>query len=737
MTRRKKRPLLCQITLVLAFSYPFYSLLGSTTAFTVPATELIGRKVRVEQLLGKLHPKWQQPQQTAAAGTTASPRGQKAIPSSTQEAMQQVWTKSLAAFTEATPIQVAKWLQEPINPTEAIETTTGPLTDSLQRAQVSNPAVSFEELVTEDTAPAATTSYTIVSKQGMIEPPTEPVSGSIGTRIPFHFQLEDSSEVEVFSFDDQHVTWSAETHSLELHAPGNTEIFLHYRKQLVRIPISIQGSTESLATVPQRTHSTSQNTPVRALDLYATTDMTHTLFADVGEHEKVAALKPSRLDINNGGAQLTTHSRKPMAEFKLNIQDERSLITGKRLYPLEGIHAKAVGIGYLGTSDAQGNISLAHLPQYSRMLITLYDEGGEYVTAVQEIHLDDPTQALQNIYMARQSALELAATANHMQLGGPDGSTASLCGRVLDTRDQTVPNAQLHLWNTQTEGLSGPHYFSAEGLPDTALKATSSNGRFCYFGVSPGPVSIEVLYNQHSENIIVSTFPGIHRELPIALSTAKPMQLSPTISPRFQTLAHNDPTKARSNHPAKGVSLTATHSLQAMHKHKVGKREVHHSARGAKTEGTTCAMLDPLIPANTAFFPTLYCPRIAHESVPLFPNGFFHAFGWEGQVEFGSDSFHVSDEGGIAYVQYAASSPDTDQTIELWQLGAEEPLTYSKVAFTTGDITHTGFFNLPSDMYQVVVRSSTGDILDATTIPVYTATASYARLGKLLQLSSP
>jgi hypothetical protein len=285
----------------------------------------------------------------------------------------------------------------------------------------------------------------------------------------------ESEDIYIHSFESQNAKVSNDYQSVRIQAA--TKLIITYFSQMEIVDISTTQSSVSLAVSDEEEeHSEEvQEEPEIQAGVRLPQKPTPSVFA-------------------------ATQSSVEYIKMRIQFVDDRS--SQDALYPVTNLRIMIPGFDEPLISNEKGEIELPSVPRFSRLVLLMNDPIGRHRQHQYEVYA---TTSEQVVLLRRE---ELINAYEQTSSYTTSSHLASVCGTVFNSQNAPMSQIQVRS-NLNVERIL---YFDDLGTPSSG--ATSYNGRFCAFGVRPGPNAF-YFYNEHQQLIHIAMsglYAGYHME---------------------------------------------------------------------------------------------------------------------------------------------------------------------------------------------------------------------------------
>jgi hypothetical protein len=552
-------------------------------------------------------------------------------------------------------------------------------------------------------------------------------------------------ELSIFVRDPSTITWDETQATLTAHKPGRSEIFVVTPNRIsiieahidsgVSNPVALASREPAVLAFANKSQGPSglelANTLVSldGLDMAAgrasvrssnaSMDLsTNTQAQDLPLTDDVSKL--GREVLNGGHQFIRGKARAAFESIRLKIVDDRSELGGQQ-YPVSGVRVKIAGTEFSALSNNQGEIEVRDVPAGARLLLDISDERGYIMPQVTEVSSDRDGVArsiVQVVQVRRFASLDLAARSGGVV---QDMSKSSFCGRVTRTSTQQAAGVRVSL----DVKAMGPFYFNHLGFVDLSLGATAVGGKFCFFNVESGPVSVAFSSPDREQPLsgIIGLVAGRHSEEVFDLSTARYLSTTLTTIASATEQLGADEARAIRHDLVEQADIYAIGSGQLMVPIDEGLMTTPSAVLPSKGRVWT-------VSASSDFETTIQGIAVntptSKQISTLVPNGFMV------DMAVFAQQIHNSDQGSVVVEHGHLSGATSDGT----KMRLVDP--FGRDAgdgwyFADHPVSKAVFFNVPPGIYSLVVETATGHWIAADTVMVYSESVSFAKTGGQLE----
>jgi hypothetical protein len=561
----------------------------------------------------------------------------------------------------------------------------------------------------------------------------------------------DVGDLALFVRDEKTLELRRELGQLAARNPGTTELYAFSKGRMYIVPVKIRGEADtkkhwdmrapeglfSLNGVLPSTASSAKFNPVSS-DPADASEIDH-------EHQVPESKEPDNQKNGNQDGSLKAPSlaesvasttlslaeqRREQMRFyygkseveyqpvTVQVIDDRSDLAAGKIYPVIGATVRVVGTDFVGQTDATGHLTIKDMPKNSRFLVRVDDPSSQVRSSVAEIASDG--KGVRRLKMLRSLIFDgLSAIASTVQKSGLGSYCATIFQRSEGGAD--VPASGLSVkFDTPSEG---PYYFNRFGYLDRGLSQTGSDGRVCFFNVTPGPAAISV--SRGSDLVMtqpVAVFVGNHAEDNVNLGNQKQLSVQLASMATAQEQLGNDQIAANSFKQVEMVDVIPFGDDTPMMQVSAGKlssQDLVTYSHGSFHLYARAAEFEPVVYSYHAD----ESPKV----LPLIPRGFIEDMSIYAQVA------HDPSQGAVL-VHYSAPAAVVKETVAMRLIDQNGRDIGDGWYFSDAPVTKAIFFNVPAGTYNLQVQTRDGYWLSSDTVVVYNETTSFVQLGGSLKL---
>lgn len=532
---------------------------------------------------------------------------------------------------------------------------------------------------------------------------------------------------QVFLRDATRVQWDGKRfHGL---SKGKTEIFFVYQNEMYILPVRVgSGSAQALADL-----GSERLTSLKMPETFAS-------MAPGGQARSNGDLSIAEASLQVRRTKETIDAQQKRFVYKnevrsyrdtaIQVMDIRSNAKEGKIFPVAGATVQLMGLGIAAKTDATGLARFADLPAGSRLWAMVADEEGRVVPTVNEIAISTKGKA----EVQRVRTMPYNTYVNYLNVLGANQnwSNGSICAKALDaTGSRALENLSVQI---NDENADGPFYISEHG-PQPGQRATSDNGRFCFFNVKPGLAEISFFQGSNYQTAVsLPIFAGAHSEEDLPLSTGRANSLYLASMPNAMDQLAGEDSVANSLEGVVTANVISVGENETMPS--TSENVLSHIAERSEFKGRTYTLVQ-----TAEFENTLQADdsdsRSAKELpvLPLLPRGF---------VE---DVFNELNQSG----EHAsiAFDPAMGQLVVMHKLDKQEDASKLQVTVydSNGHAVDQGwyfgsnsqgllkavFFNMKPGMYTVKVQAQDGSLSAVDTVAVDFWTTALVQTGASIQ----
>ena len=401
-------------------------------------------------------------------------------------------------------------------------------------------------------------------------------------------------------------------------------------------------------------------------------------------------------------------------DVKISFVDDRSNGRANQFYPAVGVSVSMAATNFKAVSDARGEVQLYDLPQPGRFYIRTDDASNTYLPSHMQINSEQRSQKFllmrRSLFGAYQEVLGLVQHEDR----------SSLCVTVYGSSGNT-PAADVRV--AIDEDGDGPYYFNRFGLIDANITSTSGNGRACFFNVPDGLSNIFVSDDAgESLGVVVAlNVAGHHSEEVLDLSLRQPIQVTTAASATaFEELSSDTMDQLKRGLVIDGVDLYPMGSENPMVDAQIfgqleSEEPVLFKGGRAYVAAMNSEFEDALFSVDANMGPN---DRV----LMLSPRGFLQDMAVYANTDYNPVLGSV-----VLWHRMFSKHSSIQAEVQLFPIMGGEPQT--GWVYAEGDIVKSAFFNVPSGMYQVVVKSTNGYWIAADSVVVYDQTTTIMATG--------
>ena len=561
----------------------------------------------------------------------------------------------------------------------------------------------------------AKSSVDIFLKQTSVDLSVKEISVSVGEKLPVSIKLADAvvDHLNLFVRDSSIVAWDKSQRNVVGVKEGETEIYLHYKDQLVIVPVHVGSS-----------HSKIQNLPV-ADTISVLKNLDSGLLLAQETVNKNKNLRSSRnsidsLNLNDEKAFSTKDDYeysllpKPYESQKISFQilDDRSDLKGK-IYPISDVIVQIIGSDYNKKTDIEGLTDLVEIPKHSNLIVKVSDPYDRYRSVVLEV----PSLKLESgspvsITLLRRSAYDLYSQISQVE---PTQNTSSVCATVTSESGQPLSNINVTLDSPKAR----PIYVDSYGNLQVSADKTSSYGRFCVFNLEPGPFAFYFKKGDGSFEgpVPLNLFAGSHLEHRFILGEK--------ITFRTAVAA---PTSSYGNE-LRDIQYNSLLAFGASSK----EWNYNPSDRTLKSQLESHEGRSYYMSNGNEFERTIYKidadleTDIIESVTPLYPNGFLEDLAVESNI-------YIDPDRGSVIIDHGDLETEKNKSPVRVTLLDEHSNSVGDRAHLEGSSSSV-FLNVAPGTYTVTVKRADGTLVSNNTVLVYSDTLSYLHTGSPIQRS--
>lgn len=581
----------------------------------------------------------------------------------------------------------------------------------------------------------------------------------LGEQVPLSIKIEEGGALEAMSYyiednpqdpiltgdnDGNHILFSGKKEGLTkavFHYKGSFHhLYIQVGEQEEAQDLEIPSTLMTFNNLNKRYNETLTLIDKNSLNKMQESDKT--LFAEMEEEDhaknkmNLLAYQPQKLSIESSeeprfgvDPDYSIETRKVSFQILEAISSE---YTGK-IYPIAGIKMHFVGTDFTVNSDNLGKIEDIEIPRGSNFLVRLEDPTKKFHKSVLEIHSADIEDG--KVYPLHMMKIQRHST--YLQISGSSDfeNSSSICGTVLEDQrtEGKIIEGQAGPDKAPLSGVqveinwkgANPIYVNQYGLLDPMLQKTSSTGRFCVFGLEPGPFAFyfnRLEEDESGEKVSkkslphpVNLFAGAHLEYSFALGETN---LVETVTAALTANDLQEEMESFENPPLVPLGSNENWEYDEQSQSSAQELTFYNSRAYYMSQ-------DPML-EDTLYKVDLDTNLVEGGEIvtPVFPRGFLRDLAFESNIE------RIEPNGSV-YIDHGESSEDFRKSMDIRLLDKDGESVGEKVRTqNSGDEV---FFNVPPGVYAVVVKNSEGAIVDFDTVLVYTGTLSYIHSGAPLQ----
>ncbi len=540
----------------------------------------------------------------------------------------------------------------------------------------------------------------------------------VGEELSLNFDetLKDKKQdIKIFVRNEDLVTWDDENKTLRASKEGSTEVYFFYNSKMHILPVVTHDFTSS----EQLVENLSLPKSLTSIDRLNTFETPVSL-----AHYRSSSTPKSSLEKGMDlVAPLRTKSyfqeKKEAIHQSITVQlvDDRTV--DQNIYPAPSVFMKILGTGKSYKSDSKGKISGLNVPESSRFLVEIQDPRGLYLSTVKEVSTADLIEGeMITVKLLRRFIFD------HFQqvVGGyQSAGRSSFCGVVSGTgQKEDLSGYQVSTDIADTK----PYYFNRYGYLDPGLQKTGPDGKFCYFNMVSGPLSVDL----SKDSGPISTYP-------LALYSDKHHEFDFKLENKAHIKTHL--TSVPTAHEQVEGNLFNYTEVDMIDLYPMGYgdplMQLDHSIAGSQDGLTSFNERVFYLSQASEFEATLYSfsasrGSMSHEDenhiTPLFPRGFVEDMSVLAEQPF--DPF----SGALVIEHGEVIGQEEDEYINIRLVDSNGQNVSQAVDFSgSGKDVRRLFLNVEPGLYTVMVETADGFWLASDTAMVYSETLSYIRTG--------
>lgn len=542
----------------------------------------------------------------------------------------------------------------------------------------------------------------------------------IGEKVVVSLPQSDGQAQQIYLRHHDIVDWDQTKRELMATAQGETELYFVYRRKMhiLRVKVQADNAQKSLdlpnGLVNYDGPSIEKNADVASFSDGASNLSPFKAF----NHQQAISLnsKPTESERKVTESQESVfkleRDQTRHTQVTLQVIDDRSDPFHAKIYPAANVEVHVLGTEFYAKTDQTGYLYLRDVPINSRFYLALQDQDEKFAPAIAEISTFDSKPEISRIRVLRSFVLD-----TYRAIAQSDSSTmyASLCGTLIDENEQVTAG--------QTSvGLDvsalGPYYFNRFGILDASQVQSGQDGRFCFFNVLPGPVSIRIFQDGDVIGAVSSaTFGGQHSEISIFVGSDKVTETRLAMLPTAHQQLSTDIKAANSINSVDMIDLIPLGYDDPMSQRAPGLVSAAYSTRLAENRiwaFAQAAEFDPVIYSYDRFK--------RRQITPLLPRGFIEDMSYYAQI------IHDPSLGAVV-VDYSGTSSGSLSGINFKLVDALGRKISEPWYFADQPTNKAIFFNVPVGAYSLIAESGDAYLLAADTLLVFSETATYIQMG--------
>lgn len=559
--------------------------------------------------------------------------------------------------------------------------------------------------------------------------PSSLVFKGIGEKISISAAGVGHNKTQIFSRHDQVIAWDAKTHQVTATSAGQTELYIVYGKKMHILPIKVEP-TSGLPNLDIPQDILSFNNPLlsdKNLQMASHGEHVETSdrYQDTGD-SKIISLNASRAE----AVKTLENERQEESKYKIGAHqvkygqitiqaiDDRSVPAQGVIYPASNVEVHLLGTSFFAKTDETGHINIGEVPLDSRFLLALRDREGKFFPSTAEISTGSEPKAVIRVRVLRSFVFD-----SYRAISGSDLSTnlGSLCGTLSDH------NSKERLSDLAV-GIDvparGPYYFNGYGILDPNQAKTGFDGRFCFFNISPGPLSIAVFDDGNSiGSFTTSAFAGQHSEIDLSIGANNFIETRLTMLPTAHQQLSSDIRAANFIKTVDMIDLIPLGSDEPMEQIAPG----------------IVRTVEPILSSNqrvwayaqaAEFEPVIYAhiSNKRNDMTPLLPRGFIEDMSYYAQV--------VHDPSlGAVVVDYGGKNDHAGGSVSFKLVDSSGQLVGEPWYYSDRPTTKAIFFNVPPGTYGILIETGDSFWLASDTLVVFSETATSVRLGSKVEVT--
>jgi hypothetical protein len=531
-------------------------------------------------------------------------------------------------------------------------------------------------------------------------------------------------ELSIFVRDPSVVSWDDVNGILRSHKAGASEVFVVTPG---RISI-IETKVTDVAGV-----NVAKDGRVKGdLEVSAVTASLDGLDRAINDKSAAAslaanALEAKDLEVSEGVSTLGPQAAASTAHFarsktkanfesvRIKFVDDRSELGGTQ-YPVSGVRVKVAGTEFSELTNHLGEVDIKDVPSGARLLLDVADSKGYIMPQAVEVVVDRVNIArtvTQIVTLRRFASLDLTARGVGVV---QDMRKSSLCG-VVHHQGSTRANVRVSI----DAHAVGPVYMNNLGFPDTRLGATAAGGKFCFFNVESGPVTIGFSSGENKEQLagVIGLVPGRHAEEAFNLGEARHVSTTLTAIASANEQLGSDEVRSARHDLVEQTDIYAVGSGQLMVPVDEGIMTTPTPVLPVKGRIWTVSASSDF---ETSIQAVSVKAPLAKQISTLIPNGFMEDMSVFAQTHFNRD------QGGVVIEHGNLTDVSADGT-KMRLVDAFGRDVGDGWYFADKPVSKAVFFNVPPGVYALVIETSSGHWIAADTVMVYSEAVSFAKTG--------
>jgi hypothetical protein len=536
-------------------------------------------------------------------------------------------------------------------------------------------------------------------------------------------------EWSLFVRDNAAINWDETSKRLTALKAGDSELFVVTPGRISIIKLHVKGaqavSTSLVAAAKSQKNSgfevSSSLASLDGLDYAATRGSwsgSHggisSTAPDLAVSDEVAQLGHS--GVSSSSAFARAKSKVSFVPVTIKVIDDRSLPGGAN-FPLSGIRVKIAGTEFSELTNARGEIEVRDVPIGARLLLDLSDERSHIMPQMSELYVaaDANTGKIPTatVIARRFASLDLAARSVGVV---QDMRKSSFCGSLANG---ALPASGYTV--SVDVAATGPFYFNHLGFADVRAGLTGYDGRFCFFNVEPGPVTVGIRAQNSSDvlSTVVGAVASRHLEERFNLADAKFLSANLAAVAAANEQLGADAVRANRHDLVESGDVYAVGSGDMMVPLDDGRLTTPSPVLPFKGRVLT-------VTSSTDFETTVQTLSSDGANVgqvlKMVPNGFVN------DMSYFAHTTHSPDLGSVV-VEHGHLGGQGQQSVKMRLIDPFGRDAGDGWYFADQPVSKAVFFNVVPGIYSLIIETDTGHWIAADTVIVYSESVSFAKTG--------